>query len=351
MKALILVTAPLLLMTDYTTKFNQINSYETITIKELTMNTKDYTATITVDKSPSAAYNSIKNFKGWWSEGIQGNTDVLNETFFYHHKTIHLCKIKLIEMVQDKKLVYLVTENEFSFTKDKSEWVNTKLVFDISSEGGKTKVKFTHEGLVPEYECYSICNDAWGLYINKSLYEYITTGKGQPNPKEGEGINAQIDKKWKLDNINQSEKKANMTKENYTYSFKSSKSTEDIYKLLLDVRQWWSGLYEEKITGKSNQLNEEFDYFAGGGMHYSKQKLVEAIPNKKITWLVTDSKLTFLKDTNEWTGTKIHFDLVKEGDKTVVTFTHEGLEPKIECYKQCTEGWNGYLVNLEKKLK
>lgn len=162
------------------------------------MTTKDYTATIEVDKSPSVAYNAIKNFRGWWSEEIEGNTDKLNEEFFYHHKTIHLCKMKLIDMIPDKKLVYLVTENEFSFTKDKTEWINTKLVFEITKQGETTQVKFTHEGLVPDYECYKICNDAWSIYIKRSLYNYITTGKGEPNPKEGEGINDQLDKKWKL---------------------------------------------------------------------------------------------------------------------------------------------------------
>jgi hypothetical protein len=142
-----------------------------------------------------------------------------------------------------------------------------------------------------------------------------------------------------------------MKKENYTYSFKSSKPADDIFKLLLDVRQWWTGLYEEKITGKTDQLNEAFDYHAGGGIHYSRQKLVERIPSKRIAWLVTDSKLDFLKDTSEWTNTKICFDLAQEGSKTVVTFTHEGLEPEIECYNQCSSAWMGYLQNLEKKLQ
>jgi hypothetical protein len=203
MKNILLFTATLLfVMTSCSNDPNQsvkeISKNESVNQTGKIMDNKDYTATILVDQSPATAYNAIKNFRGWWSEEIEGNTDQLNETFFYHHKDIHLCKIKLIEMVPDKKLVYQVIENEFSFTKDKSEWVNTKLVFEIAPEGNKTQIKFTHEGLVPAYECYEICNDAWGIYIRKSLYNYITTGKGEPNPKEGEGTNAQLDKKWKL---------------------------------------------------------------------------------------------------------------------------------------------------------
>lgn len=159
---------------------------------------KDYTATISVDKSPATAFNAIKNFRAWWSEEIEGPTDQLNETFFYHYKDIHLCKIKLVEVIENKKLVYEVIANEFSFTKDKSEWIGTKLIFETVTEDGKTKVIFTHKGLVPEYECYNVCNDAWTGYITKSLYNLIETGKGSPNPKDGEGFNAELAEKWKL---------------------------------------------------------------------------------------------------------------------------------------------------------
>lgn len=162
-----------------------------------TMENKNYTSTITVDKDPLTTNNSIKIFREWWSEEIEGNTDKLGESFFYHYKDVHLCKLKLIEEIPNKKLVYLITDNEFNFTKDKKEWINTKLIFDLSAEGNKTKVIFTHEGLTPKDECYNVCNDAWTSYIQGSLKNYIETGKGKPNGKEG-GLNAELVKKWGL---------------------------------------------------------------------------------------------------------------------------------------------------------
>jgi hypothetical protein len=168
------------------------------TLKQHPMEKQNYTATILVDKDPKTAFDAIKNFRGWWSEEIEGKTDQLGEVFVYHYKDIHLCKLKLIEIVPGKKLVYQVLDNQFSFTKDKSEWIGTKLIFDIAKEDGKTQVKFTHEGLVPEYECYKVCYDAWGNYIKSSLYNFITTGKGQPNPKDKDGFNAELAAKWKI---------------------------------------------------------------------------------------------------------------------------------------------------------
>ena len=159
---------------------------------------KNFTATILVNQNPATAFHAIQNLRAWWSEEIDGNTDKLNEEFFYHYKDIHLCKIKLIELVADKKLVYQVLENQFNFIKDQTEWVGTKLIFEITREGDKTKVQFTHEGLVPEYECYEVCNDAWSGYIKNSLYKLIAAGKGEPNPKDKDGFNAELAEKWKL---------------------------------------------------------------------------------------------------------------------------------------------------------
>jgi hypothetical protein len=166
--------------------------------KDTLVDNKSFTSTITVNKSASEAFNAIINFRGWWSEEIEGSTDKLKAIFFYHYKDIHLCKMEMIEMVPDKKLIYRVVENDFNFVKDKREWINTKLIFDISSQGAQTKVTFTHEGLVPDYECYQVCNDAWSGYIGKSLKDFIDTGKGNPNPKDKEGFNAELAKKWGL---------------------------------------------------------------------------------------------------------------------------------------------------------
>src|SRR5437763_10304269 len=127
-----------------------------------------------------------------------------------------------------------------------------------------------------------------------------------------------------------------MKKENFTYSFSSSKTPEAVFRLVLDIEQWWSGLYEETINGTSQKVNDEFTFKAGGGAHYSKQRLIDLIPSKRVVWLVTDSKLNFLTNEAEWTDTKICFDISSEENKTKVTFTHDGLVPQIECYNGCS---------------
>ena len=163
-----------------TLTLSHLNKYQIQeTIK--TMENQDFTTTILVDQTPKHAFDAVNNVRGWWSEEIEGGTEKLNEEFNYHFEDIHTCKMKLIEVIPDQKVVWYVMENYFKFTTDKSEWIGTTISFEISKKDNKTQIRFTHHGLVPAYECFNICRDAWTSYIQNSLRSLISTGKGQPN--------------------------------------------------------------------------------------------------------------------------------------------------------------------------
>jgi hypothetical protein len=148
------------------------------------MSTTDFTTTLLVSQSPEEAFDAINNVRGWWSEEIEGSTNSLNDEFKYHYQDVHRCHLKIVEFEPNAKVVWLVLDNYFKFTEDKSEWTDTRISFEISKQDDKTQIRFTHIGLVPAYECYTICRDAWTSYIQKSLNGLITTGKGQPNGTE-----------------------------------------------------------------------------------------------------------------------------------------------------------------------
>ncbi|HEX9512792.1 MAG TPA: SRPBCC domain-containing protein [Puia sp.] len=148
------------------------------------MTTKDFITTFLVEQTPNEVFEAIKNARGWWSENIEGNTENLNDVFFYSVKDQHHCTVKLIEVVANQKMEWLVLDNYFHFTADQTEWKDTRISFEITKQDGKTQVHFTHIGLVPGFECYDLCFKAWIFYITNSLKDLITTGKGQPNAKE-----------------------------------------------------------------------------------------------------------------------------------------------------------------------
>ncbi|MEO7306447.1 MAG: SRPBCC domain-containing protein [Ferruginibacter sp.] len=147
------------------------------------MNATNFSTTLLVDQTPKQVFDAINDPRGWWSEEIEGSTDKLNDEFNYHYEDVHRCKMKLIELVPNKKVVWLVLDNYFKFTKDKTEWTGNKIIFDIAGKNNKAQLTFTQLGLVPEYECYDICQGAWTTYIQQSLHSLITTGKGKANGK------------------------------------------------------------------------------------------------------------------------------------------------------------------------
>jgi hypothetical protein len=141
----------------------------------------DFTTSFVVSQSADEVFAAINNVRGWWSGEIEGSTDELGAEFTYRYQEIHRSKQKITALVPGKRVAWHVLDGYLDFATDKTEWTGTDITFDISPVGSGTEVRFTHIGLVPQYECFESCSSAWGFYINSSLRNLITTGKGDPN--------------------------------------------------------------------------------------------------------------------------------------------------------------------------
>lgn len=146
------------------------------------MKRQNFTAAFTVDQSPEQVFDAINNVRGWWSGEITGETDKLGGQFTYRVQDVHQSIQKITELIPGKKIVWHVMDANLNFAKDKHEWNGTDIIFEITKKGNKTEVRFTHAGLVPDFECYDNCSNAWGLLVNGNLRKLITTGKAQPSP-------------------------------------------------------------------------------------------------------------------------------------------------------------------------
>ena len=161
-------------------KHSNSHSRAGVSVREM----KGFTTTFLVQQSPEEVFDAVNNVRGWWSGNIEGSTDKLGAEWTYRYKDMHRSKQKITELVPGKKIVWHVLDSYLSFVKDKTEWNGTDVVFEISKKDGKTQLKFTHAGLIPDFECYDDCSNAWGGYINGSLHNLIIKGKGRPNKKE-----------------------------------------------------------------------------------------------------------------------------------------------------------------------
>jgi hypothetical protein len=289
----------------------------------MTRNPKSsFTTAFSVPQSPDEVFRAINNVRAWWSPVIDGDTDSLGATWDYAYLDVHRCRLKITALDPGKKIAWHVVENHFNFVKDKAEWTGTDIVFDITAKpDGTTELRFTHVGLVPSYECYDVCRDAWSTYINGSLRELITTGKGRPVTVEDVAARAR-----------------QMSETPFTTSFVVDQSPDEVFAAINNVRGWWS----EQVEGRTDAPGAAFAYHFKD-IHRSTQQIREMVPGKRVAWRVTESQLNFVDDKTEWNDTDIVFEIERKGDKTELRFTHVGLVPAIQCYSDCSTAWGFYI--------
>jgi hypothetical protein len=138
-----------------------------------------------------------------------------------------------------------------------------------------------------------------------------------------------------------------MNAQNFTTSFTVDQTPEEVFAAITNVRGWWSG--SPGIEGRTDELGNEFTY-CHQPYHYSKQQIIELTNGRKVAWRVMDSKLSFVDDNAEWTGTEIIFEIARRGDRTEVRFTHIGLTPTIECFDASSESWASYVKGSLRNL-
>lgn len=131
-----------------------------------------------------------------------------------------------------------------------------------------------------------------------------------------------------------------MSQNDLTMTLSLTKPASAVFDAINDVKAWWCNEFEGSSTNPGDEFDVRF-----GNVHYSRQRVIEMIPNKEIVWLVTASELSFLEDKTEWNNTRIEFDIVEGNNKTEIHFTHHGLTPALQCFKDCTNGWNQFLLH------
>src|SRR5688500_3620125 len=136
-----------------------------------------------------------------------------------------------------------------------------------------------------------------------------------------------------------------MSNKHFNIIFVVDQSANEVFNAVCNISKWWT----ENVNGKSLSLHDEFTV-QFEDMHFSRQRLIEVIPSKKIVWLVTDSKLSWLENKQEWTDTKIVFEIYNHDNRTQLRFTHIGLIPKVECYDDCSSAWTQYIRSSLFKL-
>jgi hypothetical protein len=134
-----------------------------------------YTTSIEVKKTPDIVFCLITNdVSKFWPEELEGASTKLNDEFIFRSGNSHYSKNKVIELLPDKKLVWLVTE---SIRKtDNYEWTGTKMIFELTARGADTLLAFTYDGVILENE-YDRLVQVCDMVIKKNLYNLIINSR------------------------------------------------------------------------------------------------------------------------------------------------------------------------------
>ncbi|WP_057936382.1 SRPBCC family protein [Algoriphagus resistens] len=288
------------------------------------MENQDFTTTIAVEATPEQIFAAVNNVRGWWSENIEGTTNVVNAEFSYHYEDVHRCRIKVVELIPNEKVVWLVLDNYFKFTQDENEWKGNRIIFEISESDGKAQLKFTQQGLVPTYECFQICQDAWTHYIQGSLKDLILKGQGSPTPKAVE------DKKTE----NQSG--LNSTSKSIYHRLLIETPAEKIFEALTTqegLAGWWTpDTIAKPELGSISRFTFEDGYF-------KEMEIIELKPYSKVKWRC-------IKGYEDWVGTEVSFELEPHRLGAVLLFHHDGWKEYSNGFASCSYDWALFLRSL-----
>ncbi|ASK28874.1 ATPase [Chryseobacterium sp. T16E-39] len=293
------------------------------------MKNQDFTTSLIVDASPHKVFEAINNVRGWWSENIDGSTNSLHDEFHYHYQDVHRAQFRIIEMIPDKKVVWHVLENYFKFTEDETEWKDTKVIFELAEDGGKTVLKFTHQGLTSEYECFQLCHDAWTHYIQSSLKDLIMTGKGSPTPKE-----TGKDDLLQSDPISENQQEG----KSICHRLLIKSPVEKVFEALTTqdgLAGWWTpDTIAKPEIGSILKFTFEPDYT-------KEMKVIELTPYSKVQWLC-------IKAYEEWIGTSLTFELEPHSKGSILFFRHSGWKDYTSEFASCSYAWALFFRSLKR---
>jgi uncharacterized protein YndB with AHSA1/START domain len=116
---------------------------------------------------------------GWWTtltqwDGKLGST--IKFRFSENGREIGGCDVKVAELRPAERVLWRVTEGP-------SEWVGTKVSFELKQEGDYAIVLFKHLDWKEPVEFMHHCSTKWAVFLI-SLKELVETGKGTPNPDD-----------------------------------------------------------------------------------------------------------------------------------------------------------------------
>jgi uncharacterized protein YndB with AHSA1/START domain len=133
----------------------------------------DYQATKTFESGPGIVFDALTSadaISRWWVPATGSGVAGGETTLMFGGQEV---RIRVEEADRPARVRWTVLVSE-----PLEDWVGTTITFDIapSADGGAV-LHFTHHGLTPQLECFSMCRAGWTQYL-ASLVDYVDRDGG-----------------------------------------------------------------------------------------------------------------------------------------------------------------------------
>ncbi|MCP4441619.1 MAG: hypothetical protein GY810_22145 [Aureispira sp.] len=139
---------------------------------------ENYSKEFFITKDSNIVHQAIsEETNKWWTSKIDEKEDVLHLKFGDTYKVIKRKELIAPTIVLEWEVLDAFIAHD-AISK-KGEWKGTKIKWEIKKAEKGCIVSFSHQGLIPDFECYEMCVKGWGFYLD-SLIQYLETGVGNP---------------------------------------------------------------------------------------------------------------------------------------------------------------------------
>lgn len=150
------------------------------------MTKQSYTKSIDVQAPPSAAFKAVtQGVAQWWTRPDQPLTNIGDRAKFTFPPGVSYWTFELTDMEPPGHVEWTCVDalhiHEGQPKEIETEWLSTKVVWDISEHGTGSRINMQHQGLTPELLCYDVCEAGWDMFFLGSLKQYLDTGQGSPH--------------------------------------------------------------------------------------------------------------------------------------------------------------------------
>ena len=143
------------------------------------MKQQNYCGSIVAGVTAEEAFEKIGDVQGWWAKDLTGSTGRVGDIFTVRFGATYVT-FEVVESVSYSMIEWQITDCYLHWIGNKTEWMGTKVHFDIAPEGEATRITMTHIGLVPGIECYEDCRQGWDEHFSESLFQLMTGQVGMP---------------------------------------------------------------------------------------------------------------------------------------------------------------------------